>query len=211
MTIHDCVGIEFPIDEEIFKSNVGLRGLIKNIEDKVEIQSDLEEVAGSLRSLNAMLQRQETLMPTLGYKEYFYACESIVGHATVMYAKAFNSNPRRKRLSSNKYFRDAPERVLSAHNFFINLRNKYFSHAEASLNAHKLHVLPGKFNSCPIVSPGSQVTRAVMATSYNWVHLIEAAEIIIGKLKAEIYELCKDLEQLLTDEQIAVINSKRRY
>ena len=210
MKKYDLIGLPFPIDTEAFKSDNKCLGLIKRIEDYVEIRMDLLEAISALHTASELINDQAQIKLGMDYHKFRVLCESTVAHATMLYSKVFNNGGGRSTLNWKHIGQNAPENISSAHSFFRDLRNKHFAHAEWRLNKHTLYVLPSHGNTGPIAMASSQVKRLSFAESYEWENLADAAQFVVAYLDKHITEDCESLSASLTVSQVGEINLRRR-
>ncbi len=210
MAIYDLVGVEFPKSDPLFAGCKIILKRVTRIEYLIEIRQDLLECIQALNALKILLENEHSLTKTLGYDGFYAICNGATAHAVLLYSKAFNSNERGRNIDKTKALRGASDLQESAHNFFIDFRNKHFAHAEWKLNEHKLYILPGINNNPPRVAPDSQVARTLLCKSYHWEHLAQVAQVIVGNLASEIETNSEKLLLNLSEKQVEKINSFRR-
>lgn len=205
MTVYNLAGVPFPIDHELFSQDTELINKLKRIADFVEIRSDMREADEAIDALAFSYGKEKDMGKIFG-PTMTIPRESLLSFAVVIYAKAFNKSKGRTSLRDkvDKIFSD-PD-YMDIHKQMIDFRNKVYAHRESDHNEYSIMCYYA--DNRVRLNTDSNVRRKLFAFGLDKEKIKFVKNLInqvIKFLDSEIENLCHDIEQGLTKEQIEFI------
>ncbi len=205
MTVYDFVGVPFPRNNALF-SDPALQHKIKQIEDYVEIESDLHQVHRTLKIVEHFHH--------IDHKDWFYSSEfqpidvseGLISAAVMQYAKAFVQSEGRTSLGKN-IFNNEGDNTLEVHEQIMNLRHKLFAHHQFEANHHQLFVIPLAEKNRVFLNPYAQNMRLTVSKSLSLPAIYLCVNEAINIVQNKIETLSKNIESTLSQEQIDYLNN----
>jgi hypothetical protein len=200
MATYDLIGVPFPKDAPIFASDRRLQEKLSKLESFIEMHHDIHEIESYIAIAGKI--QEEVLQCQQGAILSYNVRDALSVAAIVLYAKLFKSSQGRTKLNKLDIFPDT-----TAHDFFMDVRDKFLAHQEWNANKHQVFFFQESKNSRLRMNPFGQTTRIPIWPNLDWERLNNCTCQVGEYLKTSINCICKSIQDSFRTEQVVFLNT----
>jgi hypothetical protein len=204
MATIDTIGTPFPKGSPLFSADRRIGAKVKQLESYIEIKWDLSDVNLLIAQIGFIGEKFESgQIPGVHGPN---AQEGMIIAAIITYARMFNSAKGRSQLDSRNIFSGTD---AAFHSFLMDLRNQFLAHQHWNANQHHLHYFKDPNGGTPRINPHGYTSRIPIFLNFDLEAFKGCISIVEVFLENKISSLSNEISRLLTEDQIAYLNSDK--